>query len=157
MFPEEDPIPHVISEIAEILFRRRLVDRVLLLWKQIARGGRLPRRDEIEPLLGADRENCAVIAVQSPIKLSHFVVVGSNLSGAHCPNDNLAGVFLCHLPQIVSERRCLMIEDARRCAGLACCIGARSIRYLRTASKSTTCSARQTIARCTKMRSLSRL
>ena len=110
MFPEEDPITHVISEIAEILFRRRLVDRVLLLWKQIARGGRLPRRDEIEPLLGADRENCAVIAVQSPIKLSHFVVFGSNLSGAHCPNDNLAGVFLSHLPQIVSERRCLMIE-----------------------------------------------
>jgi len=96
--------------VAEILFRRRLVDRVLLLWKQIARGGRLPRRAEIEPLLGADRENCAVIAVQSPIKLPHFVVFGSNLSGTHCPNDNLAGVFLSHLPQIVSERRCLMIE-----------------------------------------------
>jgi len=73
-------------------------------------GGRLPRRAEIEPLLGADRENCAVIAVQSPIKLSHFVVFGGNLSGTHCPNDNLAGVFLSHLPQIVSERRCLMIE-----------------------------------------------
>src|ERR1700750_3079046 len=92
MFPEEDPIAHMISDTAKILFRRRLVDRVLLLWKQIARGGRLPRRDPIEPLLGADTENCVVIAVQSPVKLSHFVVVGNNLSGAHCPNDNLAGV-----------------------------------------------------------------
>jgi hypothetical protein len=110
MFPEEAPIAHVISDTAKILFTRRLVDRVLVAWKQIAREGAFPRRDQIEPLLGADWENCVVIAVQSPVKLSHFAIIGNNLSGAQCPGDNLAGVFLSHLPQILSERRCLMIE-----------------------------------------------
>jgi len=51
-----------------------------------------------------------VIAVQSPVERSYFVAVGENLSFARCPNDNLAGVLLAHLPQVLSERRCLMIE-----------------------------------------------
>jgi hypothetical protein len=50
--------------------------------------------------------------VQSPVQLSYFVAVGETLSFAHCPNDNLAGVLLSHLPQVLSERRCLMIEGA---------------------------------------------
>jgi len=157
MFLEEDPITYIISDTVNILFRRRLVDRVLLTWKQIAREGKLPRRDQIEPLSGADRENRAVIAVQSPVKLSHFVVVGNNLSGAHCPNDNLAGLFFSHLPQIVSERRCLMIEGRATLRGTGVLYRSALYRYLRTASQSTTYSARQTTARCTKMRSLSRL
>lgn len=90
---------------------RRLVDRVLRLWKEMARGGRFPRRDQIEPsMLGEDWANCLVIAVQSPVKLSHFVDVGNNLSMMRCPNNSLAGVLLSHLPQVLSERRCLMIE-----------------------------------------------
>jgi hypothetical protein len=52
----------------------------------------------------------AVIAVQSPVEFSYFLAVGENLSFVHCPNDSLAGVLLSHLPQVVSERRCLMIE-----------------------------------------------
>jgi hypothetical protein len=90
---------------------RRLVDRVLRLWTEMPRGGRFPRRDQIEPsMLGEDWPNCLLIAVQSPVQLSHFVVVGNNLSVARCPNNALAGVLLSHLPQVLSERRCLMIE-----------------------------------------------
>ena len=90
---------------------RRLVDRVLRVWKEMAVGGRFPRRDQIEPsMLGEDWENCLVIAVQSPVQRSQFVAVGNNLSHLRCPNNTLAGVLLSHLPQVLSERRCLMIE-----------------------------------------------
>jgi hypothetical protein len=57
-----------------------------------------------------DWANCLVIAVQSPVQLSYLVAVGENLSFAHCPSDSLAGVLLSHLPQVLSERRCLLIE-----------------------------------------------
>jgi hypothetical protein len=77
----------------------------------MAHGERFPRRDQIEPsTLGADWANCFLIAVQSPVRLSYFVGVSNHLLAAHCPNDNLAGVILSHLPQVLSERRCLMIE-----------------------------------------------
>ena len=57
---------------------RRLVDRVLRLWKELAYGGRFPRRDQIEPsMLGEDWANCLVIAVQSPVQFSHFLAVGT--------------------------------------------------------------------------------
>jgi len=98
---------------------RRLVDRVLRLWKEMAAGGRFPRRDQIEPsILGEDRANCLVIAVQAPVQLSQFVAVGNNLSGARCPNNSLAGVLLSHLPQVLSERRCLMIEGRATLRGV---------------------------------------
>jgi hypothetical protein len=77
----------------------------------MARGGRFPRRDQIEPsVLGANWANCLVIPVQSPVELSYFVAVGFNLSLAHCPHNSLPSVLLSHLPQVLSERRCLMIE-----------------------------------------------
>ncbi len=111
MFPETDEISNIISDTVKILFKRRLVDRVLCLWTEMAHEGRFPRRDQIEPsMLGADWANCLVIAVQSPVQLSYVVAVGENLSFAHCPNDNLAGVLLSYLPPVLSERRCLMIE-----------------------------------------------
>jgi hypothetical protein len=111
MFPEADAISNIVSDTVKIMFKRRLVDRVLRLWTEMARDGRFPRRDQIEPsTLGADWANCLLIAVQSPVQLSYFVAVGENLSFAHCPNDSLAGVLLSHLPQVLSERRCLMIE-----------------------------------------------
>jgi hypothetical protein len=84
---------------------------VLLLWLEVARGGQFPRRDQIEPsILSEDRANCLMIVVQSPVEFSHVIAIGENLSFAHCPNDSLAGVLLSHLPQVLSERRCLMIE-----------------------------------------------
>src|SRR6201998_362520 len=98
---------------------RRLVGRVLRLWREMAHGGRFPRRDQIEPsVLGEDWANCLVIAVQSPVPFSHFLAVGDNLSGVHCPNNNLAGVLLSHLPQVLSERHCLMIEGRARLRGV---------------------------------------
>jgi hypothetical protein len=84
----------------------------------MAHEGRFPRRDQIEPMLGADWANCLVIALQSPVQLSHFVTVGNNLSGARCPNSTLAGVLLSHLPQVLSERRCLMIEGRASLRGI---------------------------------------
>ena len=111
MFPEVDAISNVVSDTVNIVFKRRLVDRVLRLWTEMARGGSFPRLDQIEPsLLGEDWVNCFVIAVRSPVQLSHFVAGGENLLFTHCPNDSLAGVLLSHLPQVLSERRCLMIE-----------------------------------------------
>ena len=46
----------------------------------------------------------------SPTDPCNKVAVGENLSFAHCPNDSLAGVLLAHLPLVLLERCCLMIE-----------------------------------------------
>ena len=115
MFPETDELSKIISDIIKIVFKRRLVDRVLRVWIEMARGQGLPRRDQLEPTnLGVDWRNCLVIAVQSPVELSYLVAVGENLSSTHCPADSLAGVLLSYLPQVLSERRCLMIEGWAR-------------------------------------------
>ena len=110
MFPEADGISTIISQIVKFLaVKRRLIDRVLQVWEEMAQR-ELPRRDQIAPSrLGVDRENCLVIAVQSPVQLSNFVTVGKNLS-VHPGDNTLAGVLLSHLPLVLSERRCLMIE-----------------------------------------------
>ena len=84
----------------------------------MAHEGRFPRRDQIEPMLGADWANCLVIAVQVPVRLSYFIAVGDNLSGVRCPNDSLAGILLAHLPQVLSERRCLMLEGRAALQGI---------------------------------------
>jgi hypothetical protein len=90
---------------------RRLVWRVLHHWKQITDGGRFPRRDEIDPWLqGEDGANCLLIAVESPIELSHFVAVGVNLAIALSSTDTLAGLLLSRVPRVVSARRGMMIE-----------------------------------------------
>ena len=92
---------------------RRLVWRVLRHWTEIANGGRFPRRDEIDPwMLGEDGANLVLMAVQSPIELSHFLLVGVNLAVALCATDTLAGVLLSHVPRVVSTRRALMIEGS---------------------------------------------
>ena len=111
MFPETDTLANIISDTIRALFKRRLVDRVLYLWMEVACGQEFPRRDQIEPsMLAKDRANCLVITVQSPVEFSYFVAIGANLSFVQCSNDSLADVILSHLPQVVSERRCLMIE-----------------------------------------------
>jgi hypothetical protein len=63
---------------------RRLVHRVLRVWKEMAQGRRFPRRDQIEPaMLAEDWANCLVIAVQPPVRPLHFFAVGDNLLAAH--------------------------------------------------------------------------
>jgi hypothetical protein len=90
---------------------RRLVWRVLRHWKEIADGRRFPRRDQIDPWMrGEDGANSLLIAVDSPIELSHFVVVGVNLAIALCPTYTLAGVLLSQIPQVVIGTRGLIIE-----------------------------------------------
>ena len=128
MFPESDGISNIISDTIRVVFQRRLVDRVLRLWTEKAHGQAFPRLDQIDPgTLGVDWANCLVIAVQSPVQRSYFVQVGENLSVAHCPGDSLAGVLLSHLPQVLSERRCLMIEGRATLRG--CGILYRSALY----------------------------
>jgi hypothetical protein len=90
---------------------RRLVERVLRHWTKLAAGRRFPRTNEIDPwMVGNDWANCLLIAVQSPVELSHFTAVGENLAVALCPEDTLAGVLLSHLPWVVSSRWCLIVE-----------------------------------------------
>jgi len=111
MFPQTDEISNIISDTVKVVFKRRLVDRVLRLWTEMAGKQRFPRCDQIEPsMLGVDWMNCLVVAVQSPVQLSYFVAVGENLSFVHSSDESLAGMLLSHLPQVLSERRCLMIE-----------------------------------------------
>ena len=98
---------------------RRLVWRVLRLWTEMVRGRGCPRRDEIDPwMLGEDWANSLLIAVQSPVELSHFIAVGENLAVALCPKDTLAGVLLSHLPRVLSARRCLIIEGGATLGGM---------------------------------------
>lgn len=62
---------------------RRLVWRVLRCWKEIADGGRFPRCEDVTAWMQEeDGANCLLIAVEWPIELSHFVVVGVNLAVA---------------------------------------------------------------------------
>src|SRR5215475_5919023 len=90
---------------------RRLVERVLRHWTQAAAGKRFPRRNEIDPwMVGEDWANCVVIAVHSPVQLSHFVAAGENLAVALCPRDTLAGLLLSYLPPVLSARRPLITE-----------------------------------------------
>ena len=97
---------------------RRLVWRVLRHWTEISDGGRFPRRDQIDRWMRAeDGANSLLIAVESPIELSHFVLVGVNLAIALCPTDTLAGVLLSQVPRVVSARRGLMIEGGATLRG----------------------------------------
>src|ERR1700730_8499336 len=90
---------------------RRLVERVLRHWTQLAARRRFPRVNEIDRwMTGDDRANCVLIAVQSPVELSHFSAVGENLAVALCPGNTLAGVLLSHLPWVVSSRCSLIVE-----------------------------------------------
>ena len=115
MFPQTDEISTIISDTVKVVFKRRLVDRVLRHWTEMAGEQRFPRHDQIGPSkLGVDWANCFVIAVQSPVSLSYFAICGVNLSFAFSPDDSLAGVLLSHLPQVLAERRCLMIEGRAR-------------------------------------------
>jgi len=98
---------------------RRLVWRVLRHWREIANGGRFPHRDEIESWMrGEDGVNCLLIAVESPIELSHFLAVGMNLGVALCQTDTLAGLPLSHLARVVVARRGLMIEGVATLRGI---------------------------------------
>ena len=99
---------------------RRLVERVLHHWTEMAAGGwGFPQLNEIDPwMVGNDWANCLVIAVQSPVELSHFVAVGENLAVALCPRDTLAGVLLSHLPRVLSVRRGLIVEGGATLRGV---------------------------------------
>src|SRR5215472_1954093 len=80
---------------------RRLVERVLGHWRKAAAGKRFPRLGEIDAwVVGDDWANCLVMAVQSPVELSHFVVAGEHLAVALCATDTLAGLLLSHLPPV---------------------------------------------------------
>ena len=85
----------------------------------MARGGRLPRRDEINPCIrGADAANCLLIAVRSPIERSHFVTIGVSLAVALCPTNTLAGMLLSRLSRVVLARCGLTFEGVATLSGV---------------------------------------
>jgi hypothetical protein len=97
---------------------RRLIARVLRHWTEMVHELGFPRLDEIDPwMLGEDWANCLLIAVEQPVELSHFISLGENLAVALCSTDNLAGVLLSHLPRVLSERRCLIVEGGATLRG----------------------------------------
>src|SRR3984893_1330408 len=119
---------------------RRLVERVLIRWTKMAEGRRFPRLNEINHwMVGQDWPNCLLIAVQSPVELSHFTAVGENLAVALCPGDTLAGVLLSHLPWVVSSRCCLIVEGGQRFEGWRSSIAARCSHCPKAATRSTMC------------------
>jgi hypothetical protein len=90
---------------------QRLVGRVLRHWREMVHQGAFPRLDEIDPwMLGEDWANCLLIAVEEPIELSHFISLGENLATALCSTNTLSGLLLSHLPMVLSEDRCLIVE-----------------------------------------------
>jgi hypothetical protein len=89
---------------------RRLVERLLRHWTTVALANRFPCPDEISSWTNEDRANCLLIAIQSPVELSHFVAVGANLAVALCAKDTVAGLLLSYLPRVLPARRCLIIE-----------------------------------------------
>jgi hypothetical protein len=98
---------------------RRLVWRVLHNWKEIAVGGRFPRRDDIDPWMkGESGANCLLIAAGWAVELSHLIMVGVNLAAALCPTGTLADTLLSRVPQVVSSRRGLMIEGMAALRGV---------------------------------------
>ena len=148
MFPKTEGISNIISDTIRVVFQRRLVDRVLRLWTERARAQAFPRLDQIDPgMLGVDWANCLVIAVQSPVQFSYFVHVGENLSYTYSPDDSLGGVLLPHLPQVLSEGRCLMIEGRATLPGVASYSGALFTHCLMMGAQLITCWVQQTAVR----------
>jgi hypothetical protein len=127
--PQKDPTQ--VEQTQDVRDERRLVERVLRYWTELATRRGFPRRDDIEPwIVGDDWTNCLLVAVGSPIDRSHFVAVGDNLISAGsqlpngtsvtlCPPNTLASALLSLLPQVLSARRCLIAEGMARQQGAA--------------------------------------
>jgi hypothetical protein len=110
---------------------RRLVGRVLRHWTERAALQGFPRLEDIDPwMIGADWTNCLLVAIRSPLELSHFVMVGDTLLFRRrrrldgtaitlCPPDTLAGVLVSYLPALLSARHCLIVEGAAMQQGAA--------------------------------------
>lgn len=119
------------AQIQSLHDERRLVARVLRHWAEVATGRGFPRLMDIDPwMVGNDWTNCVLVAVESPIECSRFVVVGDNLlsepsralDGAavvRCPQSTLAAAMLSNLSHVVSVRRGLIIEGVAPHRGVA--------------------------------------
>jgi hypothetical protein len=111
-----------VAEVDSLYDERRLIDRVLSHWTEIAMARGLPRLRDVDPwMLGDDWTNCLLVAVQSPLEHSHFVTLGQNLlppsspslAGAAialCSTETLAGILVANLPRVLPARRCLIVE-----------------------------------------------
>jgi hypothetical protein len=119
------------AEVDSLYDERRLVDRVLRHWAEIAMARGLPRLRDVDPwMLGEDWTNCLLVAVQSPPERSYFVMVGQNLlppdspslgsaAISLCPRETLAGIVVANLPRLMPARRCLIVEGSAAHRGAA--------------------------------------
>jgi len=118
-FSERLPPSEPLKWVSRMEDERRLVGRVLGHWTKTVHARGFPRHDEIDPwMLGDDWANCLLIAVEEPVELSHFVSVGKNLAVALYCGTSLVGVFMSHLPRVLSERRCLIAEGGATLRGM---------------------------------------
>jgi hypothetical protein len=92
------------------------------------------------------RDRCAITGLALI-----FCRLWVNLSFAFCPHDSLADVLLSHLPLVLSERRCLMIEGRTKLGDGDILIGAAFTHCLTRVLRSTMCLAQQTTDRYAKM------
>jgi hypothetical protein len=99
---------------------RRLVNRVLRLWKELAPEATFPRRDQFEPsMLGEDWANCIVIAVEA-LKFCRGreelfpPVVAQQHLGRHSFVTSAAGRLGAPLPDDRGSRNPRRVGTARR-------------------------------------------
>ncbi|HZB89815.1 MAG TPA: hypothetical protein VE397_00140, partial [Stellaceae bacterium] len=95
---------------------RRLVMRVLSLWREMAVEGRLPRRSQIDPRrFGPDWSNCLLIDVDPEPESSRLAFVGDRLRDptwptfdrqciGECAEKTLLRSATAYLARVVAER-----------------------------------------------------
>lgn len=94
---------------------RRLIMRVLALWRSLAQGRRFPRRSQIDPqLFGQDWSNCLLIDVDPLADHSRLAFVGDGLRDpawppferqriSECLNDTLLQLATAKIPLVVAQ------------------------------------------------------
>ena len=94
---------------------RRLIMRVLALWRSLAQGRRFPRRSQIDPqLFGQDWSNCLLIDVDPLTDHSRLAFVGDGLRDpawppferqriSECLNDTLLQLATAKIPLVVAQ------------------------------------------------------
>ncbi len=103
---------------------RRLVERVLRLWQEMATGQRWPTMANLDPwMVGDDWANCALVRLGADLWQSSFIFVGDRLAPAPdqsldglplstCPRSSVLGSLLKNLWRLRAHPQPLSVEGA---------------------------------------------